>query len=198
MTNHFDQQACETYGPLISGKIDGEISGEASLQLDQHLAVCSECQQRLQKFRKIDELIFSAATPADADTAIAWPPVKKQLRENKQTLQKELMRWIPLAVAASVLIGLIVIALPSKSTVTAEQIAIPLAELEMITDAQHDNQVRMLKSFELELRALKLQLMQNTSDADSADTSVDKQRVSEEIDRLIEKVNQYGETDIYQ
>ena len=100
-----------------------------------------------------------------------------------------------LAVAASVLIGLIVIALPSGPTVTSEQIALPLAEFEMITGEQLESQSRMLKSLELELRALKLEVNSLGTDSVSGSTPGDKQRVEEILDQLIEKVNQLSESD---
>ena len=195
MTNHFDQQSCERFGPLISAKIDGELEAESVVQLEQHLAVCSECRERESKFGEIDDLVYASAIPANSDETEAWPPAKKVLPNRKPNgLGKSLMRWIPLAVAASVLVAFLVIALPNESPVNAEQVALPLAELEMITDEQRDNQARMLKTLELELRALKLDVGSMDEEADAEE----KKRLAEQLDRLIKKVNEFGETGSYQ
>ncbi len=198
MTNHFNQSSCERFGRLISAKVDGELELEVSKQLDQHLEMCTICRQRMQVFGEINELVYSAAAP-DETAFFPVKPVEKRLVEWHNKIGKSLMRWIPLAVAASVLIGFIIIALPSGPTVTAEQIAMPLAELEMINDEQSESQAQMLKTLEFELRALKLELGSLNGESDSEDNSLEeKKRVEETLDRLIEKVKQFGETETNQ
>ena len=123
-------------------------------------------------------------------------PAESQAMQEPRPLSRTLMRWVPLATAATILIALMVTTLPSnRSSVTAEQtaeqIARPLAELEIINADHRESQERMRKMLELDLRALKLELAQ-LDETDGDAVSSQKKRLEEHVNRLIVRVNQFG------
>ncbi len=191
MTNLYEQLSCEQFAPLISAMIDGELELDAAVQLNEHLESCQACQQRAARFRQLDGLVFQNSQPLSGKP-LAKTVVTKFSAAQPHSLTRTLMRWVPLATAAAILVGLMVATFPSsRSTVTAEQIARPLAELEMINADHRESQERMRKIMELDLRALKLELAQLDENNGEAVTTQKKQ-LEQHVDQLIERVNQFG------
>ena len=193
MTNLYEQLSCEQFAPLISAMIDGELELDASVQLNEHLESCETCQQRAATFRELDSLVFQSADPCSGEPVPMVAPLKFQAKVQPRSFSQTMMRWLPLATAAAILVGLMVTTFPSnRSTVTAEQIARPLAELEMINADHRESQERMRKMMELDLRALKLELGQLDEGGGEAVASQKKQ-LEQHLDQLIERVNQFGQ-----
>ena len=116
---------------------------------------------------------------------------------NPRNSSANLLRAVPFAAAAAVMAGLFVSAWPVGETVTAEEIAVPLAEFEMLQDERRSSQDQVLEFFELELRALKLQLAAIESDRVSEDLEADWKSARDKLQSLIEKVHDLNE-DIYE
>jgi anti-sigma factor RsiW len=54
---------CRKCEQLLSSYIDGELDGEAILDLEDHIKTCSACNALLDKFREMTQVIKSARMP---------------------------------------------------------------------------------------------------------------------------------------
>lgn len=193
MTNLYEQQPCERFAPLISAMIDGELEQESAVQLNEHLDTCSACRERMSSYQEIDGAIFSEAEsflvdPIPASMESNW---NRPAEKSEDSVGGSILRLIPFGIAAAVLVGLAMTTIPSaRSTVTAEQIAQPLAELELIDMEHRANQARMLKIIELDLRALRVELGQL---GNNESQSAKKQRLEQHLAKLIDRVSEMEE-----
>ncbi len=48
-------RSCRSYRPLLSAYLDGELSDEERRRLFAHLAICADCQRRLQEYQSLRE-----------------------------------------------------------------------------------------------------------------------------------------------
>jgi anti-sigma factor RsiW len=55
---------CEEYKPLLSGRLDGELSPEEEIRLKNHLSACSDCRRELLQFQEMKE-VTDAVKPID-------------------------------------------------------------------------------------------------------------------------------------
>lgn len=192
MKRSYESQSCERFAPLISEMIDGELDLEAGTGLNEHLQSCETCQRRAAIFRELDSLVFQSAGPQPGESLPNRAPVKVAAPIRPRSWTRAMMRWVPLATAAAILVGLMVATFPTnRSTVTAEQIARPLAELEMINADHRDSQERMRKMMELDLRALKLELAQ-LDESDGEAIAAQKKQLEHHVNQLIVRVGQFG------
>ena len=201
--------SCERFGPLISAYVDDELKADEMSKLAVHLEQCADCRERMQVFSDITDSIFDLA---DIPASVAKPKEvsarndverRKNSERNKSgwlvSGGSSLLRLIPMATAATVVVGLIVASLPSGDTLNAEEvdpekIAIPLAELELLHQEQRHSQEQMLQMFSLELRSLRLQLQVLGEDSDSnEEREAARIEAQQKIDSLIEKVEQFGD-----
>jgi anti-sigma factor RsiW len=172
--------------------IDGELESDSADQLNAHLEVCETCRRRTATYRQLDSLIFRDAVPKPGESLPKVSAFSKQHPIESHGLTRTMMRWVPLATAAAILVGLMVTTFPdNRSTVTAEQIARPLAELEIINADHRESQERMRKMMELDLRALKIELSQ-LDEGDGEAIAAQKQQLEQHVNQLIERVSQFG------
>lgn len=183
-----EQLPCAHFAPLISEKVDGELDHESAVQLDSHLNECFACQERMAIYQRIDNAVLATGNGDLREMEMVQSPAP--VVAPRSSMIGAVTLWTPLAAFASVLIGLMITGLPSPpTTVNAEQIAQPLADLEWIDREHRENHSRMLKMIELDLRALKVEMSQ-LSVADG--NSDDKQRLEQNFDQLVERVSQLG------
>ena len=195
-----EQNSCEAFGVLISAEMDGELTELERDLLNDHLANCQTCQNRKEAFARIDETLFESTLQAlhHSNSTLVKEPGGRQSHDPvvHRRWSANLLRAVPFAAAAAVMAGLFVSAWPVGETVTAEEIAVPLAEFEMLQDERRSSQDQVLEFFELELRALKLQLAAIESDRVSEDLEADWKSARDKLQSLIEKVHDLNE-DIY-
>ena len=206
MSNPFEHSDCDRMGLLISAQLDGELTEAERPKFEAHLEQCSTCRNRMKSFEQlnhwveIDQAIeatsclempagewggFAEFTKADFQVE------KKPMKSDGTSLKRIATRLIPMAAAASVILGLGIAALPTGKTVTAEEIAAPLAELDLIQERQAEGQAQLLATMQFELRILRLELAAMASEEKSkTDSSSDQQRIEEKLDLLLEKVNE--------
>lgn len=197
MTNRHSN--CETYEPLISALIDGELEPSEQNELKSHLQNCAMCKQRMIVFERVDAAVeilshdSAASTPHDPNLHLPasipfamHPPSKAPLRANR------LMIWrlIPLAAAATLLICLGIAAWPNPKSVNAElissaQIVEPMKELYLLNLQQQREQELMVRTLGMDLRSMKLEI--NLLDPESDRRA----NLAAQIDAMIEKVNLY-------
>ncbi len=134
---------CERLEMMLSSRIDGELELSDQRELEIHLESCTECRRKSEAFLAIDLLVLSASNPkGDQITrSVSTLQSNKVCQSNKLRnksrggfFKRTALRWMPAAISAAVLISIIVVTIPSAPSVTAGQIAIPLAELEMINE----------------------------------------------------------------
>lgn len=188
---------CDTYEPLISAMIDGELESDERNELNSHLQNCTTCKQRVIAFERVDaavETLSHNSEPTQStneailrlQSAVPfamYPPKKVPPRANNLLI----WRLIPLAAAATLLICLGVAAWPSASaeSISPAQIVEPMKELHLLNLEKQREQSLMLRTLIMDLRSMKLEI--NMFEPGSAE------RVSfaSQIDAMIEKVELY-------
>ena len=184
---------CRAYEPLISAMLDGELEPNKLTELENHVDRCPGCQAQLRAYEQVnaavDSLSQSGASPIDSNKF----PSKVQASGNNWL---SAWRLIPIATAATLLIGLGLTALPGPRPVTADQInpqlfVQPMKDLHLINVQQQRDQELMLWTLGIDLRSLKLEINQLESGSE------ERQNMADQIDAMIEKV-QLFETETIQ
>ncbi len=57
MTRKFKKSGCKRFRALIQKRLDGCISPEENIELDEHLSVCSECLDELTSLAQVQDLL---------------------------------------------------------------------------------------------------------------------------------------------
>lgn len=188
---------CDEFEPLISAMIDGELDADERNELNSHLQNCGHCKRRVVAFEEVDLAIgrLSRANVADgrADESIpfslAKPPFEMRPTKAKPSKNRRVIwRLIPLAAAATLLIGLGVAVWPNPQPVRAEAISTaqfvePMKDLHFLNRMKQRDQEVMLQTLGLDLRSMKLEL-QLLEPADQIS-------LSSRIDAMLEKLNQF-------
>lgn len=175
------QRHCEQIEMLISADLDGELNFDESTRIKTHLSGCKSCAQvranYLQINRSIDDL---GAT--DAGRHLLDQPSVNELTSSTNWV----WRLVPFGLAASLVIAFGFMLVPSQPTpVNAQEIVRPFADVvEINQQAERDQQI-MLKTLELELRSLRLELAQITQQDDRG------AKLDARLMELINKVNQF-------
>ncbi len=137
--------------------------------------------------------ISLAASSSDSQRGIASKvgqlhPVKPikdiGLKSVRRSVGHRVLRWLPLAAAASVLGGLGFIAWNTPTPVTAEEFVSPVTEVELIHRQEERDQAMMVELLELELRALRREIA-----ALEPAGHEQKQQISDTIEQLIKQVS---------
>ena len=191
---------CDTYEPLISAMIDGELESGERNELNSHLQNCTMCKQRVIAFERVDAAVETLSHNSDAarstneailrlQSAVPfamYPPKKAPPRANNLLI----WRLIPPAAAATLLICLGIAAWPSPRPLIAEsispaQIVEPMKELHLLNLEKQREQSLMLRTLIMDLRSMKLEI--NLFEPGSA------KRISlaSQIDAMIERVELY-------
>ena len=188
---------CESYEPLISAMIDGELETVERNDLNSHLQNCATCKQRVIAFEQVDAAIATlshdsgfAETPACATPyATAKPPFDMRPPKSAAPRKKQRLIWrlVPIAAAATLLIGLAIATWSNPQPASAEPISSsqfvePMKELHLLNRGKQRFQGVMLQTLDLDLRTLKLEL--NLLETDPAA----RESFAEQIDAMIEKV----------
>jgi anti-sigma factor RsiW len=87
---------CERCEELISARLDRELAPQESQDLEAHLAACPECRRAAKEYRFLTGELESAFEAEPLRFSPATPP---------QTASPRSVRWLSLAVAASLLTG---------------------------------------------------------------------------------------------
>ncbi len=168
-----ESNGCETFEPLVSALIDGELNESETDAVESHLQNCHACQQLKRSFLILSNTIasqqiyeFEASQSFMEDMAprngISAPLPQKV--PNEQRRHWSLPWLVPIAIAASLLIWGAISMIPEKTnsvdTASVDSIAQPLADFQMINQQKQRDQQLMLKTMELELRSLRIELDQ--------------------------------------
>lgn len=198
---------CETYEPLISAMIDGELESSERNELNSHLQNCAMCKQRVITFEQVDAAVAmlssdgknagSSGNPTlNSQTTIPFPMHPPKMAPPRSSKLNP-WRLIPLAAAATLLICLGIAAWPNPRPANAElispsQIVEPMKELHFLNLQKQRDQDLMLRTLGMDLRSMKLEI--NLLEPGSAE----RVGLAAKIDAMIEKVNVYqannGET----
>ena len=192
--------ACEEYGPLISAMIDGELSAEKRLGLDQHLQLCTACRQRAQTFEELNRLAATEMPTVSAD----WPQqVIGRLEADRRHRRRKLVGY---ATAAAILLSLLALPLFRSSRV-ARNTPAPVEQnlattgaadgdligtletLQVVSRQEKRTQETMRRLMSWDLRALKLELKQLNLAPEKL------QQLERRIDVLMNRVEQVGQAD---
>jgi anti-sigma factor RsiW len=130
------------YSPQISAYHDGELTGEARRQLEEHLgSACPACAAELEQWRRLSSLIGSAPAPGLPEAA------KQRLYQLAPTVREagfiRLAEWTT-ALAASVLIavsGWMMVNRPQRAAPVADSGVSPwVVTMATASDMTADNQ----------------------------------------------------------
>jgi len=192
---------CETYDPLISAMMDGEIESVERNELNSHLQNCARCKQRVMAFEQVDSAVerlshknLSGSESLNGFAQSSFPTVPFAMHEAKkkslQAHRKSAWRLIPLAAAAMLLVCLGIALWPNPRPVNAglispSQIVEPMKELHFLNQETRRNQELMLRTLGMDLRSMKLEI--NHFELGSAE----RDSLSAQIDAMIEKVQTF-------
>ena len=192
---------CEVIEPLISAMIDGELVGQEQVQVEQHLEHCQACQLKANSFEQVDAaaLLLSARRVDTLGTLDAVDDVVTSKTTNVYVVSRDkssLKSWLSLgrlavmAAAATIVVGFAISMFPNQQPATASQfsadeIVQPIQELQLIHRQQQRDQELMLKTLEMDLRALRLELNELDPESD------ERKNLASDIDAMIEKVKQF-------
>lgn len=99
---------CNEAQPLLSAFHDGELSPERSRFVEEHIALCQACSQRLDSLRKLSALVDESRSPAAPPSLLA----KLQNPPNLDRPEKKLPpRWRSVAVLGGVCATVLVVGL---------------------------------------------------------------------------------------
>ena len=197
---------CETFEILISAMVDGELTKIEYGELNDHLDSCECCSRRVMRFEEINSAVFGLSDPvfgcpieADEISDRVVPASIHRRQEPVPPLDQRARRklysiWsmLPLAFVASVVVCLIIVALPNGEPVAADQISPseivdPIRELHIIHTQQQRDQELMLRTLGMDLRSLKLELNR------LEEGSPEREALANQIDALLEKVVAFAE-----
>ncbi len=89
---------CDDFKPLLTGRVDGELSGEDEARLDAHLRTCPDCARELDELRRLKEdlAMLKFKEPTDIELERYWAGVYNRLERG--------VGWILFSVGAIVLL----------------------------------------------------------------------------------------------
>ena len=197
--------------PLVSAFIDGELEPATASRVNAHLADCLDCCRYLNELVAVelallDSQVIAPEMPGEIsrqsgtlDERRVVPrslplnspkpvmPVKSSKPIEMAERGRSLMRWVPVAAAASVLAGLGMIAMTPGTELTAEEFVEPAAEVQLMHRQRELNQELLVNTLDFDLRALRRELSLLGTDNPNEDEQ--KQKIAESLEQLIQKVN---------
>jgi hypothetical protein len=195
-------QNCESYEPLISALLDGELESAELKSVNEHLLKCSTCREQMSRFRRVNQAVVGLSNPVYAaesglqaeQVTVATKsvvPKNKLSRGSRGRVRFPVWPMIPAVVAASVLVCLLIIAIPNQKPAAAEQVpakqvADPIRDLHLINTQQQRDQDLMLRTLGMDLRALKLELNQLEPG------TPERIAMTKQIDLMLEKVRNFA------
>jgi anti-sigma factor RsiW len=181
---------CENYEEMLSAWLDGELEVEKETSLMQHLESCPGCRSRSEGFRSVDRLIarFNTAPGPGLEGRI-----QRALMPKPQShFFGRLMR---VAVAALILIAISLVILVTGDNAAASRAAESLAALDVMNDQALEEQEALLKSFEWQLNAMKMEVANSNLDDQGANPIIRRiENLLNEIETVrLEEHNEKGE-----
>lgn len=188
-------QGCETFEPLVSAMIDGELQPGEQVELESHLDHCQSCGNLVREFQRIDDAVGALGREQrfiehDVENRVTETIV---VTRQKPSVKDWLSPWrlVPVAGVAALLVGLFIVMTQPPAEATADQFSAeefvkPLTDLNRINLQQHRDQELMLKTLGMDLRALKLELKQLESAGPE-----DRQRLEQQIEMMLERVGSF-------
>lgn len=180
---------CENYEEMLSAWLDGELGDEEESSLMQHLESCPGCRSRSEGFRSVDRLItrFNTAPGPGLEGRIQSAVMPKP--------QNPFGRLIRVAVAALVLIAISLVILVTGDNAAASRAAESLAALDVMTDQALEEQEALLKSFEWQLIAMKMEVANSDLEEQNASPIIQRiENLLNEIENVrLEEHNEQGE-----
>jgi len=184
-----DNQRCAPFEPMVSAMIDNELSVEEQTLLLKHVDECDSCRQLMAEFESVNACVDSLAVAKDSAQTETFI-----ITRQKPTLKPWISVWrlVPLAAVATLMIGLFIVTTNQtapKATaeqLTAEQFVKPMTDLNRINQQQQRDQALMLRTLGMDLRSLKLELMQLENAGPE-----DRKRLEQQIEQMLQRVQQF-------
>lgn len=171
---------CDAFAESISAMQDGELPPDAERELLRHLQDCAGCRARLARFQLIDTAL-RAEQPGARDSApqIARPRIVK-----RPAAAARRRFWWRSSAAAAALLALTATAILVPSAADAAWPIEPAATLDVLQTQDRADQTAVLKTLELELRAMHLEVRILELESGSVGD------VDHKIRELLDRVNQ--------
>jgi hypothetical protein len=187
-----NEQNCDQFEPMVSALIDNELSPDEHSILNDHLDQCDSCRQLMRDFESVNSSVDSLSFAPSVDRANSQLETFVVTRQ-KQSLNNWLSVWrlVPLAGVASLLIGLLLVTAQPAPEATAEQLTLeqfvkPMTDLNRINHQQQRDQELMLRTLGMDLRSLKLELIQLENAGPE-----DRTRFENQIEEMLSRVEQF-------
>jgi predicted anti-sigma-YlaC factor YlaD len=180
---------CEHYEELLSAWLDGELEGEDAASLMEHLESCPGCRGRNERFRHVDRMVTRVNTEPG-------PALEGRIRSALIPKPRDpFRRLLSVAVAALVLIAASLVILVTSDKAAASRAAESLAALDVMHDQALEEQEAILKSFEWQLNALKMEVAHSNLDDQNTDPLLRRiESLLNEIETIrLEERNEKGE-----
>lgn len=150
-----NHQDCSAYELAISAMLDGELSASEKDQLGDHLLQCESCRQTVRDFEGASKTLHAVYRR----DLLHRKPTTASPRRSRTNYFIGMV-----AVAAAACFAIAVLWQPwtelETNLVTAQQIMVPMQELDQLSEEQEQDQELKLKTMELELRFLMLEIKQ--------------------------------------
>lgn len=179
---------CEPFQLMISELLDGELNQADSLAVQKHLDNCTQCRHTASAFQQANNAVANLANHRQPDL-----PQKingqQTARGSAPSNPNTLRRWLMIAAAVVVLVGLSAAFVQTTSPVSAkefsaQEFARPLKDLHLLNMQQASDQELMLRALNMDLRAMRLELNQIPD-------SKEQDGLKSEIDLMLAKVRQF-------
>jgi anti-sigma factor RsiW len=196
-------EPCESFQLLISAALDGELDEREQVELDRHLSACGACRHWQASIVQQEQLLLTIAdedSQADlselplgqSDSAVGVP-LTVEFKSPQAMSQRRGLSWRLVGVsglAAAVLlgVGLIVSALVRQQGPAPTFSVEPVAAMHAINVQSEEDQHAILRTVELDLRAMKLELKRMSLDDAARD------QLGTQIDSLLAKTRQLQPT----
>lgn len=183
--NH--NSSCKCYEPLISAMLDDELNSSELLELNAHLSQCSACRELAGVFSQVNVGIGHLSLQPTTIAVAPVTPTKHKLDRPHAKSPLTMWRMLPLAVAATLLVCLTIVSWPNSTPANAEQITPaqfiePMTDLHVLNFEKQKAQDLMLRTLNMDLRSLRIELSQMNSSAE------DREIFASQIDAMIKKV----------
>ncbi|MHB0958845.1 MAG: anti-sigma factor family protein [Pirellulaceae bacterium] len=99
---------CSEIHELLSGYLDGELSGDVTAKIREHLAGCDTCAQELDGFKRLSQLASGLRTLSPSDGM--WDELERKLADTSAASFARAATWMrmssrSLAIAATLLVA---------------------------------------------------------------------------------------------
>lgn len=155
--------SCEHAAELLSARKDGELEPAERREVEEHLRGCTECRGLEERFAAVDRLaaLGYAGPRPDLHDELAGRLARRNGRPGEKTAagaRSGLRRILQVVAAAAILIAVSLVILVTSDQAGADDVSVHIDALKSMNNQALLSQDTLLKTFEWDLNAMKLQV----------------------------------------